>query len=778
MRGFLLACAIIAAVCVVCPADCTEIKLKYACFDPLVSLPDIPPGLVAPPVPTGEQDYIIQFDGPISGACRNALAQLGADVVDYIPDFAFAVRLSEAEAKQARYLPHVRWVGPFHPAYKLSPLLRGKNGASDVSILMSSAPDAVALAADITTHGGAADISTRPGGAPHIRATVPKGALERVAKHQGVVWVDPYVPHKLTNDVARGLLSVGQAWTAHGLYGAGEIVAVCDTGLDTGSQSTLSADFSGRVLKTYDLGRKKKWNDTDGHGTHVSGSVLGSGALSGSNPATHNYSSSFAGAAPEAQLVMQSVLSGSGGLGGIPSDLNTLFQPAYSDGARIHTNSWGAAMNGYYSLDAHNVDLFTWTNRDMVVLFAAGNEGVDANSSGVIDPDSIDSPATAKNCITVGGSESNRLSGGLQGTYGGYWPTDYPADPIKSDKVSNNPTGIVAFSSRGPTDDGRIKPDIIAPGTNIMSCRSHDSAAGALWGVYNTHYTYSGGTSMSTPLVAGCCALVREYYRTVESHTPTSALVKASLINGGTDLYPGQYGTGSYQEIPSARPNNVEGWGLVNVAYLINPPANRAFDYVDNTAGLSTGQTASNSYYVSGGSSPLRVTLVWTDYPAAAAASVTLVNDLDLTVTLPDGSVRRGNGATDRRNNVEGVDITTPTGGGYTVTVTAYNAPCGPQPFALVVSGELGSPVSVPTVSEAKNRPDGDVITLTGKLVSAVYNGVLYIQEPTRIGGIKVSLGSTPTSAAIGDTVTVTGVLQTTNGERAIVNPVVTVTSP
>lgn len=76
-------------------------------------------------------------------------------------------------------------------------------------------------------------------------------------------------------------------------------------------------------------------------------------------------------------------------------------------------------------------------------------------------------PGTAKNCITVGASENLRPEIGK--TYGGIWPDDFPANPIKSDKRSDDAEGMVAFSSRGPTVDGRIKPDVVAPGTYILS---------------------------------------------------------------------------------------------------------------------------------------------------------------------------------------------------------------------------------------------------------------------------------------------------------------------
>ena len=135
-----------------------------------------------------------------------------------------------------------------------------------------------------------------------------------------------------------------------------------------------------------------------------------------------------------------------------------------------------------------------WDVRDMLILFSAGNDGIDANSNGVIDATSIGSPGTAKNVLTVGAAESKRPTGS-----GGYsadtwyenWTNDYPANPIRSDLIStafDTYQGMAAFSSRGPCIDGRFKPDIVAPGTDIIpvvpACRERErcgARAQACW---------------------------------------------------------------------------------------------------------------------------------------------------------------------------------------------------------------------------------------------------------------------------------------------------------
>jgi subtilisin family serine protease len=517
-----------------------------------------------------------------------------------------------------------------------------------------------------------------------------------------------------------------------GLYGQGQIVAIADTGLDTGDAGTLSADFAGRLVEAFALGRPGDWSDPQGHGTHVAGSVLGSGALSGSDAASHAYTGSFAGMAPEARFVFQSMLDAEGGLGGIPDDLQTLFQQAYDAGARVHTNSWGANLfikplarfltSGRYTPEAAQVDRYVWEHPDLVVLFAAGNDGVDLFSpsdggfempvpDGVVDPSSLASPGTAKNVITVGASENIRSQGGhAQETWGtegdllsAFLGSGYAAEPLASDLPSDHAEGMAAFSGRGPAHDGRIKPDVVAPGTNVLSARSHAPGAGELFGSHDDNYVYCSGTSMATPLTAGVVALIRQWY--VEHQgvsSPSAALIKATLINGTVDIRPGQYGAGPTQDVPDVWPNPVTGWGRVNARYSLPQRGSHEVWFVDAQEGLSAGEEAVHERYVAAGSEPLRVTLVWTDPPGeiepesitipglTEPAAPVLVNDLDLVVESPDSVQVLGNmGAEpDRLNNVEAARIAAPIEGEYRFIVRGHNVGENRQPYALVVAGQ------------------------------------------------------------------------------------------
>ncbi len=290
---------------------------------------------------------------------------------------------------------------------------------------------------------------------------------------------------------------------------------------------------------------------------------------------------------------------------------------------------------------------------------------------------------------------------------------------------------MAAFSSRGPTDDGRTKPDIVAPGTNIVSNQSHYPGAGANWGRMRPTPTinYSGGTSMATPLVAGAGALVRQWLTSQGLANPSGAAVKATLLNTTDDMAPGQYGTGPTQEIPASRPNSVAGWGRADLGFL-DAPAPYQIWVDDHTAGIATGATVSYSHaparplQVRDSSQPLRVMLAWTDAPASLSAATQLVNDLDLVVHGPGGATYYGNSvpAGDRTNNVEGIIINSLPVGAYTVEVSkASMCRWRPSPTLLSVGGPLGQATQLTlskTADPSTTVAPGELITYT-RLLSA-----------------------------------------------------------
>ena len=648
--------------------------------------------------------WMVLFAGPIRPEWKTALEDAGAVLRAYLPDHALLVEAPADSLARIGRLPSVAWAGEYLPAHKIQPVLaamsRQKPDLPLPITLQTFSPDDVAGLARQLAAAGASDIRAAPGKRwGLVRAVLPARAAVEFARLPEVQWIEHHELPQMLNDLARTAehLNIDAARDEHGLDGAGQIVAIADTGLDTGDLATLHPDFAGRVIQVFDLGRLTNWSDTYYHGTHVAGSLLGSGAASAGQ---------YRGAAPAAQLAFQSVMDGSEHLSGLPDDLNALYQPPYDLGARIHSDSWGSHVGGEYTADSMTTDEFVWDHPDMLIAYAAGNAGIDANLDGVVDAASLDAPGTAKNALTVGASESGRPAGGGGSTSRSYfsaWGFNYGAAPIASDLISSSPggepQGMAAFSSRGPAADGRTKPDLVAPGTDIVSARSRASADTG-WGLLdaNTNYCFMGGTSMATPLAAGAATLVRQYCTDILGmEHPSAALLKAALVGGARSLTPGQYGTGAAREIPAApRPNSVEGWGQADVAGALFPPANRQAVLMEGPGALSTG--GSNAFVFSVHSqAPLTVAMAYADHPAALSAAATLVNDLDLLLLDPAGVPLHPNGRAeaDALNNVETIDVANAATGRWTLVVSARNVPQGPQPYALYLRGALHMPATI-----------------------------------------------------------------------------------
>jgi serine protease AprX len=236
-------------------------------------------------------------------------------------------------------------------------------------------------------------------------------------------------------------------------------------------------------------------------------------------------------------------------------------------------------------------------------------------------------------------------------------------------------------SGRIPIHDGRIKPDVVAPGTFVLSARSRATQSEG-WALSSDPlYMFEGGTSMATPLVAGCVANVRAFLRVSHKRkTPSAALLKALIINGAHEL------TGQY--VPSevgSTPNNNGGFGRVDVQAVVGPyGAGESIIFFDEAKALDTGETLTQSVTVPAGAKALKATLVWTDPPGEG-----LQSDLDLIVKSGaeerHGNMPAGSADFDRTNNVEQVVWRNVAVGTVTVTVAAHRVTLRPQTFALVI---------------------------------------------------------------------------------------------
>ena len=679
----------------------------------------------------------------------------------------------------------------------------------DVNFYLFTSQSDERVRQEIKNAGGATIAAGRDATINVVRARVPASKIEGIAGDASVRegTLNPkFIKH---NDVAQEILVRKPPVFVPTIHGEGQIVGHSDSGIDVGkNDTTLHPAFAERILKTFALGRAaaNDWSDRGGHGTHTAASIVGT--------------AKFSGIAPKAKLVHQSLDDDSGELTGIPTPLGSLFQQAYDEGARIHSNSWGVSAidsfgnnaNGGSYLFGEEVDRWVWNNgspRDMLIVISAGNDGNFSVDHGRM---TVTAPGTAKNCLTIGASETVRTGVGTNG---------------------DNQNDLADFSSKGPTRENRLKPDLVGPGTWIVSAKTqaekiiwsqddeiattnpasasswsvtpgfsqlnnppggalsgtrvwrfnrpvaiafqdrlitptiaiptgheltlelwvrgnfteidrfqigYQNADGAFvfndrghrkfdkWTVISTsvprallgtdvrfmvvaqettgltapatfyvdciklttfsswdylssvgfaaandatdrQYTFSGGTSMATPLAAGCAALVRQSLNDSGIPKPSAELVKAIMINSA-DPHQG------------ARPNFISGWGLINLKRAIE--GNYDFDFETTLA--NTDVDYSYDFTIAAGVKELRVTLVWAD-PAAA----TLTHDLDLTLQPPAGAAMTATAADgsspDRTNNVEGIDVPNPTAGAWSVKVVPKKISEGfAQPFALVIS--------------------------------------------------------------------------------------------
>jgi serine protease AprX len=243
-------------------------------------------------------------------------------------------------------------------------------------------------------------------------------------------------------DASVPLIGAPQVWQAN-VTGKNIKVAIVDTGIDPNHP-----DFAGRIAQIRDFTGEGDV-DKNGHGTHVAGIVGGAGAK-------------YRGVAPECSFYVAKVLRGNGS--GSTSDVMAGVEWAVQQGAQVINLSLGSdgACDG---TDALSVLCDAAVTQGAVLCIAAGNAGPGASTVG--------SPGCAKSVITIGAT-------------------------TKSDQVAS-------FSSRGPTSDGRVKPDVCFPGASIVACRAAGTSMGTLVDVL---YTSASGTSMATPHAAGACALL------------------------------------------------------------------------------------------------------------------------------------------------------------------------------------------------------------------------------------------------------------------------------
>ncbi len=594
---------------------------------------------------SGPRKWVVRFSGPIQAKDKERMEKLGCVLHDYLPDFAFVATMDDNARKEVGKLPFVSQVVRFKPDHKLPARLREKWGGKSLQAtgekvgvhLKLDGPESLHNVLSVVQRGGGQVLDV---GRDSLRVAVDEAVLPTLAAREEVVWINDDLPMELHNDTSRWVIQTNtpgdtRIWDK-GIRGEGEVIAIGDTGLDYDmpwfrDPAGVPIGLQHRKVIGYDATYGDDYDaNSPGHGTHVAGTAGGDRRpVDGLTDAS--------GMAPGSRLFIQDLTVGGSNYVNPPNDLGSLFGVAFDAGARLHTNSWGN-VDTSYGPSAASADRFLWEHKEFLSLFSIGNAGPGEGTAG--------NPATAKNVVSVGAS------------YNGSDAED-----------------VASFSSNGPTSDGRIKPTVIAPGYAIRSADS-DGLKGSL----NSGTTSMSGTSMATPAVAGAAALVRQYFaqgycpggvaNPAQAIVPSAALVKAALINSAQEM------SGAFTDGPI--PTSGQGWGRINLANtLVFQGDSRTLEVSDESLGLTTGESWRQTFFVDG-SQPLKVTLAWTDYPGATGAARALVNDLDLAVSAPDGTIFLGNsfvggvsvagGNPDRLNVEEQVLVRNPLRGSSTAT--------------------------------------------------------------------------------------------------------------
>jgi subtilisin-like proprotein convertase family protein len=743
---------------------------------------------------TGRRLHLVHFPGPIKPEGYDALLKTGVEIVTYIPNNAYLVYGDRASLRRVKNAARpnglLQWEAPYGEALKIDPavgvyLEKGKASQDGVTTQESKQAKgepqetnlfAIQLYQDPVNNKATRDLIDQLKTEPirsefdilkyhNIIVAVPKDSIEAIAKRPDVISIQPYILPKKRDERQNQIMAgniignlpnaadylaylAGKGFTQAQFTTSGFAVDVSDDGLENG---TINIDHpnlrvggiaAGATRVVYNRIENSGGPVTpgrtgfEGHGnlnSHVIGGFVNFAFGSGFPHADAAGFRFGLGVAPFVKVGMSTIFNP----GFTNPNFANLQSRAYADGARISSNSWGASTGGAYTVDSQAYDALvrdaqpatsvnpTAGNQEMVILFAAGNDGSGANTVG--------SPGTGKNVITVGAAENVHSHSTANGGNNAAGNDGCGIGDTGADSAND----IIFFSSRGPTDDGRKKPDIVGPGTHITGGVAQAPAPGVNGGALATFnalgvcalpgsgtagdpdnffpltqqwYTTSSGTSHSTPAVAGAAALVRQHFINSALTTPSPAMTKGILMNSARYMN----GTGANDNLWS----NNQGVGETNLNsfFDIFATTNILRDQVAADTFTASGQSRVFTGNVVDNTRPFRVTLAWTDAPGPTSGNA-FINNLDLEVTV-GGQTYKGNvfvgansatgGTADPRNNVESVFVPAGVTGPFVVRVLATNIAGdgvpnsgGPldQDFALIVPNALE--VAQPVIASA-----------------------------------------------------------------------------
>ncbi len=694
--------------------------------------------------------HLIQFNGPVTDALMGKIQASGALVVASLSGNAYALLAdSETASRLVRSIgtdAMLRAVSALPSFYKLGGGLaeRAQVGLSpgaelDVTVQIARhAASGSSKAVIESLHRGAdAPVWDNRLTKESLRLRITETDLVTIANLPDVFAVEPFLPRRKYDEVQAQIIAgnfdgaqtgpsgIGyRAWLAARAFpttpASYPIIDVVDDGLGTGVANTAGNDVTfrdlglaanaSRIASIGNCTTDAAGDGVGGHG-HINTNIVGGydprGDAAGILTPFEDPEGFLRGQgiSPYTRLAHTKIFTNAGAynVSNCGSTDAGVIKSSQDRGAPITSNSWGANTAGNYddSSEAYDIgtrdgDLVEAGNQPMIHIFAAGNAGSGASTVG--------SPASGKNMITVGASENDRPGPDESGAW---------TDGCNTGAAgANNAMDVIGFSSRGPTEGGRTKPEVIAPGTHVQGTASTapgyngSSVCDQFRPLAQTVYASSSGTSHSTPAIAGVASLM--YYflqqppRSIAA--PSAALMKAYMMANPTYLT----GVSANDTLPS----NSQGYGMPNMGAAFDPTTVR-FIADQTTVFAATGSTFSFSGGVADAAKPVRIALAWSDAPGAITDTTPQVNDLNLTATI-NGIAYTGNrftganstaggGAADSANNYEAIFLPAGTTGPIQITVTAANiagngipndagADATDQDFALVCTNCAQTP--------------------------------------------------------------------------------------
>ncbi|MCM2258315.1 MAG: S8 family serine peptidase, partial [Vicinamibacteria bacterium] len=616
-----------------------RIHLRSGSFDPLEhgqSAAGYDAGAaVAVASASAGRHVVLQFESTVSPEEREALAQRGIRLLRYLPTNAYWAAVEPGAGRLAGTSEGggVRAAWTLPGEHKLTPeLARGafprtaRQADGRVRVVVRvfddvAAPEAQAALASVR----GAELLELRSERSWLVATTPE-RIGAIAALDAVESVEPAPGLRAADNlVAAGRIRASDAWAApYSLSGLGVAVGIWDE-----DAVASHGDFGAR-LSVHDAGTPSS------HSTHVAGTVGGSGAGN----------ASARGMASQAQLHSWNW----------DDDALEMRSAAQAGTVDISNHSYGWIAGWYF-------DGSTWVDEGPALFGAYTSEAADWDA------------LVAETGLLPFKSSGNDRDDGPD------WPagprTDGPYDTISGQGNAKNlvtvgattdADGMTSFSSWGPADDGRVKPDVCANGSGLLSTQPGGS------------YASFSGTSMASPSAAGAAALLQQRYESQTGQRPRPDELKALLLHGAVDLAP-------------AGPDYQCGFGLLDVKASADLVRNGLW----RTGSIaSTGQAQTFTVAIAAGTPRFKATLVWTDPPGSTSAATALVNDLDVWLESPTGAISRPwvlNGASpsaaatqgeNRVDNVEQVVVQSPAAGNWIVHVSGHAVGLGPQPYTIV----------------------------------------------------------------------------------------------